>query len=58
MTKFICICKSIEYSFQKALDCPLIPKIINNIDLIDLLKHHFSDNYVEFDTKYGKCKNQ
>lgn len=57
MTKFICICNNKTYSFQKILDFPLIlPKHKNNIDLLDLLKHHFSDEYVDFETTYEKCK--
>ena len=55
---FICECKAEIYSFQKILDFPLLfPGDINNnnITLYELLKYHFENELINFETKCEKC---
>ena len=56
---YTCQCKSMIFSFQKILDFPLLfPEKIKNdvIQLYDLLKLYFAEEYIDFENKCEKCK--
>ena len=59
ITTFICNCNETTYSFQKIMDMPLLLNINdNNININELLRRHFSIEYVSFNTICEKCKNK
>ena len=56
---YTCQCNSTIYSFQKILDFPLLfPQNLksNIISLKELLKFHFSIEYIDFETKCNNCQ--
>jgi ubiquitin C-terminal hydrolase len=57
ITSFTCECKSINYSFQKILDFPLLlPENDQTVDIIDLLKSYFQPETIDYEKKCEKCQ--
>ena len=56
ITTFTCKCRFNNYSFQKLLDFPLLlPKNINQIDIISLLKIYCQTEIIDFERKCENC---
>ena len=57
ITTYTCECKASVYSFQKILDFPLLLKEnLEKIDIYDLLRIHFQDEIIHFETICENCK--